>query len=67
MISLTTLVYKTYSATALIREQLLLTTFGYKSHCKHYPTCSRYTHEMIQQKGLVTGLALGARRLSTCW
>ena len=63
----TTVVYRAYSATALIREQLLMTFFGYKSHCKHYPTCSRYTHEMIQREGLVKGLVLGMRRLATCW
>ncbi|MBP7119381.1 membrane protein insertion efficiency factor YidD [Candidatus Woesebacteria bacterium] len=56
-----------YSATAYIREQLLITVFGYKSHCKHTPTCSQYTHEMIQEKGLMAGVVLGARRLATCW
>lgn len=67
MTSTSTLLYRAYSATALIREQLLVTIFGYKSHCKHHPTCSRYTLEMIQQKGLVLGLVIGARRLMTCW
>lgn len=59
--------YHVYSATAFIREQLLVTLFGYKSHCKHSPTCSRYTHEMIQKKGLAAGVVLGMRRLATCW
>lgn len=59
--------YLLYSASALVREQLLVTMFGYKSHCKHSPTCSRYTHEMIQQKGLMAGVVLGMRRLATCW
>lgn len=59
--------YRSYSATALVREQLLVTLLGYKSPCRHSPTCSRYTHEMIQKNGLATGVALGIRRLATCW
>ncbi len=67
MKKISVVLYHCYSATAYIREQLLVTVFGYKSHCKHFPTCSRYTKEMIQQKGIVTGVILGISRFATCW
>lgn len=62
-----TLVFTIYTSTTLMREQLLVTMFGFKSHCKHVPTCSQFTHEAIQEKGVVVGLALGLRRLARCW
>lgn len=61
------LLFQLYSLTALVRQQVLVTIFGYKSECKHTPTCSRYTRDMIRQKGFAVGIVLGARRLATCW
>ena len=34
--------------------------------CKFYPTCSAYTIEAIEKKGVVKGLLLGAWRILRC-
>ncbi len=34
--------------------------------CRHYPTCSEYTYQAIARHGIIKGLGLGMKRLSTC-
>jgi putative membrane protein insertion efficiency factor len=36
------------------------------SKCRYTPTCSQYTLEAIKKYGLIKGIYLGAKRLSTC-
>lgn len=56
-----------YSFTGLIRQQALVTVFGYKSSCKHSPTCSVFTRQKIEEYGALKGLWLGFRRIISCW
>jgi putative membrane protein insertion efficiency factor len=37
-----------------------------KSKCRYMPTCSHYTIEAIEEWGVLKGLWLGAKRISTC-
>lgn len=41
----------------------ILRTLG---QCRHYPTCSEYTYQMIEKCGVLKGLGLGIKRISTC-
>jgi len=34
--------------------------------CRHYPTCSQYTYNSIEEYGVLKGLWLGMKRISTC-
>jgi len=34
--------------------------------CRHYPTCSQYTYQAIEEKGVFKGLWLGIKRIATC-
>ncbi|QES91040.1 membrane protein insertion efficiency factor YidD [Rhizosphaericola mali] len=34
--------------------------------CRYTPTCSQYTIEAIEKYGILKGLKLGIKRLSTC-
>lgn len=34
--------------------------------CRFYPSCSEYTAQAIQQKGLIHGIGLGAWRIIRC-
>lgn len=36
------------------------------SHCRHYPTCSQYAVEAIQQHGALKGSYLAGARLLRC-
>lgn len=47
-------------------DWMVISMMGYKSYCKHSPTCSEYTIQQIQRHGTISGLAKGIRRLSTC-
>jgi len=50
----------------LIRENFLITTFGFLSQCKHQPTCGEYMVKKIEEKGWLVGVVLGTKRLLTC-
>ncbi len=45
---------------------LSITFFGYYSHCKHTPTCSRYAILQIRKHGTITGLKKGLIRVWNC-
>jgi len=34
--------------------------------CRHYPSCSEYAKQSIAKYGLLKGIKMGLRRLSTC-
>lgn len=34
--------------------------------CRYYPSCSEYTYQSIDQKGLTNGVLMGFRRLLKC-
>ena len=34
--------------------------------CRFYPTCSAYTKEALEKKGLLPGLLLGIKRILKC-
>lgn len=34
--------------------------------CRHYPTCSEYMKESIEEYGSIKGLLLGTKRLFKC-
>jgi putative membrane protein insertion efficiency factor len=38
----------------------------YGDVCRYYPSCSSYTLQAIQQRGLILGIALGGYRLVRC-
>lgn len=63
----TRLLFTLYSFTPYLREQLLVTVFGYKSVCKHHPTCSEYAKQQVAEKGLLRGSLFGVKRVLTCW
>lgn len=50
-----------------IKHQILFSVFGYSSHCKHSPTCSRYLEEQVKSHGTIVGLWRGLSRVLTCW
>jgi len=37
--------------------------YGY---CRHYPSCSEYSKQAIESKGLIKGVWLGVKRISRC-
>jgi putative membrane protein insertion efficiency factor len=45
--------------------QLLLSPFLGRQ-CRFYPTCSSYTREAIEKRGLLKGILLGGKRLLKC-
>jgi putative membrane protein insertion efficiency factor len=38
----------------------------YLGQCRHYPTCSQYTYQAIEEKGILKGLWLGIKRIANC-
>ena len=34
--------------------------------CRHYPTCSEYAFQAIKQRGIVSGMSMGAWRVLRC-
>ena len=45
-------------------QKLLSPLLG--QHCRFYPSCSQYTLEAIQERGLVKGMWLGTKRICRC-
>ncbi len=58
------LVYKTLG---IAKHTLLVSVFGFSSHCKHQPTCSEYFYQQINQHGTIGGLLPAFKRLITCF
>lgn len=53
-------------AVALIRLYQLTISRMLPSTCRFYPSCSEYTKQAIEQRGLVRGGWLGVKRLARC-
>jgi putative membrane protein insertion efficiency factor len=57
-----------------MRTLLIAILKGYKlvispllpSACRYYPTCSEYMREAILQRGVMSGLWMGLKRLARC-
>ena len=50
----------------LIRIYQKFISPGLPATCRFYPTCSEYTAQAIEKKGLGRGLWLGVKRVSKC-
>ncbi|RFA23693.1 membrane protein insertion efficiency factor YidD [Subtercola boreus] len=53
-------------AVLLLRTYRAVISPLYGDVCRYYPSCSSYTLQAIQQRGLFVGTALGAYRLVRC-
>ena len=53
-------------AVLLLRAYRAVISPLYGDVCRYYPSCSSYALQAIQQRGLLIGTALGARRLVRC-
>ncbi len=57
-----------------MRKLLIAILKGYKfavspllpSACRYYPTCSDYMREAIAERGVLTGVWMGLKRLGRC-
>jgi uncharacterized protein len=38
----------------------------FPSACRFYPSCSEYTYQSIQKYGIIKGIFLGGKRISSC-
>lgn len=47
-------------------QYLISPLIGGSLKCKFHPTCSQYTKEAIEKKGVVKGVALGFWRILRC-
>lgn len=61
-----TLFFVAYQIVRSMRYSLLLSSFGYISHCKHSPTCGTYFWRCWEKEGWM-GVPKGLRRLASCW
>lgn len=64
---ITKLVFASYQFLGAFKHQILHSVFGFSSHCKHTPTCSRYTQAEIEKHGTIVGSIKGFIRILTCW
>jgi putative membrane protein insertion efficiency factor len=62
VISLIRIYQKTYP----FHIGLIEKAFGSQGICRFSPTCSEYTIEAIQKKGVVEGVWMGLKRFSKC-
>jgi len=53
-------------AVLVLRLYRLLLSPYVPTQCRFYPTCSHYTMEAIQKKGLWKGISLGLLRILKC-
>jgi len=53
-------------AVFVLRLYRLLLSPYVPTQCRFYPTCSHYTMEAIQKKGLWKGISLGLLRILKC-
>lgn len=42
------------------------TPSSWHNMCRHYPTCSEYTYQAIDEYGIIKGLFLGTKRILKC-
>lgn len=53
-------------AVILLRSYRFAISPLYGDVCRYYPSCSAYTLQAIQQRGLFWGIGLGLRRITRC-
>ncbi|WP_066039893.1 membrane protein insertion efficiency factor YidD [Herbiconiux solani] len=53
-------------AVLLLRAYRAVISPLYGDVCRYYPSCSSYTLQAIQQRGLIVGSALGVYRIIRC-
>ena len=53
-------------AVAILRGYRATISPLYGDVCRYYPSCSSYTLQAIQQRGLVLGILLGSYRILRC-
>ncbi|MFB2580072.1 membrane protein insertion efficiency factor YidD [Herbiconiux sp. P15] len=53
-------------AVVLLRGYRAVISPLYGDVCRYYPSCSSYTLQAIQQRGLVVGTGLGIYRIARC-
>jgi len=53
-------------AVLLLRGYRAVISPLYGDVCRYYPSCSAYTLQAIQQRGLIVGTALGVYRIARC-
>jgi len=59
------LIKKFYVFFREIKDQIIVSNFGFITSCKHSPTCSVYMARSIKKKGFV-GFLLGLKRIFSC-
>lgn len=60
-------IIRTYQYLLTFKKTLLVSVFGYSSHCKHSPSCSEYTVREVEKHGTILGLWRGFKRVITCY
>lgn len=55
-----------YQYLRVIADGALYSIFGVVSTCKHSPSCSQYTQDMIKKHGTIVGLKKGLRQILSC-
>ncbi|MCS5715879.1 membrane protein insertion efficiency factor YidD [Herbiconiux sp. CPCC 205716] len=53
-------------AVLLLRAYRAVISPLYGDVCRYYPSCSSYTLQAIQQRGVVVGSAMGVYRIARC-
>jgi putative component of membrane protein insertase Oxa1/YidC/SpoIIIJ protein YidD len=61
------LFYQIYQGLNYIKHWFLIVNFGTTNYCKHKPSCSQYTFNQIEEKGLIKGLIKGFKRVLSCY
>jgi putative membrane protein insertion efficiency factor len=54
------------AAVVILRGYRAVISPLYGDVCRYYPSCSSYTLQAIQQRGLLLGIALGSFRIMRC-
>jgi putative component of membrane protein insertase Oxa1/YidC/SpoIIIJ protein YidD len=60
-------IIRLYQLLLTFKINLLVSVFGYSSHCKHSPSCSEYTLREVKKHGTILGLWRGFKRVITCY
>ena len=55
-----------FLALGLIRFYQMTISRILPSSCRFMPSCSQYTYEAIQKKGIFRGIVMGIRRIARC-
>lgn len=56
-----------YKSLGMFKHTVLISVFGFSSHCKHQPTCSEYFYQQINNRGTIGELLSAFKRILTCF